>query len=213
MELQDSDEETEEHDQEMASLEDVDLGDSSIQELADLYEEQQDQKKPKRKTQWAPTLRMPRPRRYPKDGKTVIQKAQEYKNYVNLCQGIKPCSSSSITLESNSSLIDKALCVDIKLGSNEVMINHNVALMKEKELSSRSDFIDKNHVVNLPTNVDVVSNSVSFPSLSPKMMQSGISPIKEINTVANSSWVEVLTKGLEVSDNSTVSNERGSMEH
>jgi hypothetical protein len=32
------------------------------------------------------------------------------------------------------------------------MINHNVALMKEKELSSRSGFIDKNHV-NIPANL------------------------------------------------------------
>lgn len=86
---------------------------------------------------------MPRPRRYPEDGKTVMQKAQEYKNFVNLCQGTKPYSSFSITLESNSSLIDKASCVDINLGSDEIMINHNVAMLKEKELTSRCEFIDK----------------------------------------------------------------------
>ena len=162
MELQDSDEEIEDQDQEMVSLEDAEMGDSSIQEMAALYEEHQDQKKQKRKTQWGPTQRVPRPRRYPEDGKTVMQKAQEYRTYVNLSQGTKPYTSSSITLESNTSLIDKAKCVYINLGSDEVMINQNVVLMKEKELRSRNEFIDENPVVNLPANLDVECNSVTY---------------------------------------------------
>ena len=39
------------------------------------------------------------------------------------------------------------------------------------------------------------------------------SPMKESSNVAASSWVEVLTKGLDVSNESIVSNERSSMEH
>lgn len=34
------------------------------------------------------------------------------------------------------------------------MINHNIDLMKQKELSSRMDFLDKNPVVLLPVNLD-----------------------------------------------------------
>lgn len=48
MELQDSDEETEDQDQKMVTLEDVNLGDSDILDLAALYEEKQDRKKQKR---------------------------------------------------------------------------------------------------------------------------------------------------------------------
>lgn len=110
-------------------------------------------------------------------------------------------------------MIDKAKCVDINLGSDEVMINHNVVLMKEKELRSRNEFIDENPVVNLPANLDVECNSVTYPSPNPNMVVVVNSTMKESSNVAASSWVEVLTKGLEVSNVSIVSNERSSMEH
>lgn len=86
-----------------------------------------------------------------------MQRSQEYKGYINLDQGTKPSTSiSSIALESNVSLIDKTNYVDIVLGINESMINHNIDIMKEKELSGRMDFLHKNPEVGLPVNLDTV---------------------------------------------------------
>ena len=51
---------------------------------AERYEERADKKNQKRKNTWGPVQRMPRPRRYPKDEKTVMQRAQEHKALKNL---------------------------------------------------------------------------------------------------------------------------------
>jgi len=157
---------------------------------------------------------MPRPRRFPEDGKTMMQKAQEYKSYLNLSQGTKPsCSSVSFAFESNSSLIDKANCVDIMLGSDTSMINHNVAFMKEKELNNRLDFLEKNPDINLPVSLDSVIHPNDYPDLSSKNIDSVQAPLKKNDDKSASSWVQIVSKGLEVPNNSSFSYDRCNMEH
>lgn len=80
MELQDSDEELDDI-VENEAVQDV------VEEEANQFEVLHERKKQKRQPQWGPIQRMPRPRRYPEDGKTVMQWAGELKEYKNLCKG------------------------------------------------------------------------------------------------------------------------------
>jgi len=70
-----------------------------------------------------------------------MQRAQEYKHYISLSQGTKPITY--FDFESNDSLTAKANCVNISLETDNVMINHNIYIMKGKELIRRNDFVDK----------------------------------------------------------------------
>ena len=140
-----------------------------------------------------------------------MQRAQEYKGYINLDQGTKPSTSvSSIALESNASLIDKTNCVDIVLGLNESMINHNIDIMKEKELSGRMDFLDKNPEVGLPVNLDTVLIG-NEQSNNNNVSQIVNIPLKE-KTSDGSSWTQVVAKGLDTSKIQSSSNERCNLE-
>jgi hypothetical protein len=142
----------------------------------------------------------------------VMQRAQEYKSYINLEQGTKPSTYvSSIALESNASLIRKTNCVDIALGLNDSMINHNIDLMKQKELSGRMDFLDKNPEVTLPVNLDSVLTDNEQPESS-NASQVVNAPLKDKSKV-ESSWAQVVANGLETSNNSNNSNERCNLEH
>jgi hypothetical protein len=92
-------------------------------------------------------------RRYPEDGKTIMQRTQEYKNYMILSQGTKP--STYFDFESNDSLTAKANCVNISLGTDKVMIYHNIYIMKRKELISRNDLVDENLEINLSADLNI----------------------------------------------------------
>jgi hypothetical protein len=151
MELQDSKEEDElgELGQEtQMTLEDANMG--TAEEFEAKRYEERIYKKQKRKNTWGPIQRMPRPRRYPEDGKTVMQRAQELKAFKNLSQGTK---HSSFAFESNTSLNNKAVSVNISLGDDNSMINHNIDMLKQKELQSGVTFVDKNPEINLPTDL------------------------------------------------------------
>lgn len=128
MELQDSDEVIED-DADMEFTQDVG------EEEAFQFEIRHDKKKQKRQPQWGPVQRMTRPRRYPEDGKTILQRAQELKEYKNLEKGNKP--SLSVALESNKIFIEKAACVNISLGVNDEMIANNTDFIRKKDLSNR----------------------------------------------------------------------------
>lgn len=144
MELQNSDDEMEIQDLDDISVQEPNLEDDRFQLEAILIEDKQDKKKKKRTTQWGPIQRISRPRRFPKDGKTMMQKAQEYKNYLNLCQGTKPTKPlPTTTLESNDPLISITSGVDIVLGSDENIINHNIDVIRDNELKSRTYFLEK----------------------------------------------------------------------
>lgn len=56
-----------------------------------------DQKKEflKKKGKWGPIERMERPRRFPKDGKTTMQRAKEYLKYKNMEEEHRPMKGKS----------------------------------------------------------------------------------------------------------------------
>ena len=142
----------------------------------------------KRKKQWGPTQRVDRPRRFPEDGKTVLQrakelkkkgvpsaessrsvrglgkgKAKELKEQKNLCKGT--ITTHSFASESNSSLADKANCVNISLGENNEAVNRVIDCIRDKEIACRANFEDRNPEVNLPTDLEVDLNIEIFSPL------------------------------------------------
>lgn len=112
MELEDSEDDGNEI---MADI----ISKEEIEKEATQIEENLGRKKQKKQIQWGPVQRIARPRRHPKDGKTMMQRVVELKEYKNLCKGTKP--SLLIASESNESFIAKSRCVDISLGCNDAM--------------------------------------------------------------------------------------------
>lgn len=134
MELQDSDEDEDENMEELINQV------KEINQVAS-FEVNLEKKKPKRQRQWGPIQRIDRPRRYPEDGKTMMQRAQELKEYKNLCKGTKP--ALIITFESNDTIVSKSKYVNISLGYDDNMIVSNVNLIRDKDLAGRKEFIEK----------------------------------------------------------------------
>jgi len=170
MELQESDEEMEDFSEDM-------MDNDMVEVTASQFEVKQDKKKQKRQIQWGPVQRMPRPRRFPEDGKTVMQRAEELKEYKNLCKGTKP--SMLTAFGSNKSYIDISSCVNVSLGSTEELINYNADLIRERDAVSRNDFIEKNAEINLPSDLNVDLNPKSFPSLVGETSPVETAPLKE----------------------------------
>jgi dihydroorotase-like cyclic amidohydrolase len=83
--------------------------------------------------------------------------------------------------------------------------------MKQKELSGRMDFLDKNPEVTLPVNLDSVLTDNEQPESS-NASQVVNAPLKDKSKV-ESSWAQVVANGLETSNNSNNSNERCNLEH
>ena len=191
------------------------MQEDTIQMEAALIEDQQETKKQKRKTQWGPTQRIPRPRRYPEDGKTMMQKAQEYKSYLNLSRGTKPYNlkhvNTSSTLESN--LISLTARVDIVLGDNNNVIKHNIDVIQNNEMESRLNFLDNNPDVKQPIDLDDVlaPNNRTDPLVEQQTNTSN--PLKENRLKESYSWVQIVNKGLEASNILNISNNRSNMEH
>lgn len=169
---------------------------------AEKFEENQGRKKQKRQVQWGPIQRIARPRRYHEDDKTILQRAQELKEYKNLCKGTKPTLISAF--ESHDSLTDKAKCVNISLGSTAELIKSNVDLFVTKDLDGRRDFVDKNPEVNLPVNLDTDLNLENFPNLENQSSTLLPSPLKEKGKDVENSWVKVTSKGLKTSKTTDV---------
>jgi hypothetical protein len=85
MELQESDEE------EDGMMEDLNSQEELVTQAEEL-EEQLRRKRQKKQRQWGPVQRMDRPRRHPKDGKTIAQRAEELKIYKKSLQRYKTIS-------------------------------------------------------------------------------------------------------------------------
>ena len=156
----------------------------------------------KRKTGWGPILRIPRPRRVPEDGKTVMQRAQELKKVKNLEKGKN--YSSSFAFESNSSLNDKALNVGIELGSDSQSINETIDGLKQNKLDNLRNFKENNPEVNLPANLTIEVESVEFSPL----VNSVSSPIGDSRECGSQSWAQVVSKDKGVDNMNKVSNDR-----
>lgn len=203
MELQESDEE------EDGMMEDLNSQEELVTQAEEL-EEQLRRKRQKKQIQWGPVQRMDRPRRHPKDGKTIAQRAEELKIYKNLCNGTKP--SLIITSESNDNLIANAKCVNISLGTDDNMVASNIDLIRDKDLAGRRDFLEKNPEINLPTDLNVELNIEEFPSLVKEKTLTTSSPLKEMETIVDKSWVKITSKGLKPSTSNINNDDRSNME-
>jgi hypothetical protein len=73
----------------------------------------------KPRDKWGPMLVEPRPTRVPRDGRTMLEKAQDRKNRVNLenSKGINK-DPNPFSMLTASEIIEVAECVDICLGKN-----------------------------------------------------------------------------------------------
>lgn len=210
MELQDSDEEEESlTDDFFLPMKESDTATDKLEMEMDRFEETLDKKKPKRQKNWGPTLRMPRTRRFMEDGKTVLQRAMELKEYKNL-QGNKPNLASAS--ESNKKFIDMSSCVNISLGTSEKMIIDNLDLIKSKDLKTRSDFLEKNPEINLPSDLNLDMSLEDFPCLNEGVERDNITLLREDDVSLENSWVKIASKGLKPADTSNVSNDRCNLE-
>lgn len=169
MELEVSEEEVDPRDTEnMGNAEDMNILEEEVHQTDHekelfIMEDQILNKNQKRETKWGPTLRIPRPRRGPDDGKTMLEKAQEPKKLKNQEKGKKKLSS--FAFERSSNLLKMANAVNISLGNNISTELEKVDSLKLKELADRSLFEDKNPEVTLPANLDTVLDIENFPPL------------------------------------------------
>lgn len=202
MELEASDDEEETlRDEDMISLEESGL----LPNTKSVINEDQieaDKKAQKRKPGWGPILRIPRPRRVPDDGRTVLERAQELKKIINLEKGNN--YASSFAFKSNTSLNDKATSVGIELGSDNQSINETVDGLKQKELENLNKFMENNPEVNLPANLNIDVESVEFPPLMNSIgTLSGV--FKEYGS---QSWAQVVSKDNAVDNLENITNDR-----
>jgi hypothetical protein len=141
-EIEASDTEKMDEDEDLSSLQEEGFTQTELNKEALIIEEQLINKNQKRKNKWGPTLRFPRPRRYPEDGCTMLEKAQELKKVKNLETGTK--HKSSFAFESSTSLPEKANIANISLGTNTCNQLEKIELLKQKELSNRREFEESN---------------------------------------------------------------------
>jgi len=145
----------------------------------------------------------------------MMQKAQEYKSYLNLSQGTKPYNfkplNTSSTLESN--LIRLTAGVDIVLEDNNNVIKHNIDVIQNNEMESRLNFLHNNPEVKIPVDLDDVltPNNRTDPLIEQQTDTSN--PLKENRLKESYSWVQIVNKGLEASNILNISNNRSNMEH
>lgn len=211
MELEASDEEDvirpeEEEEEELFSLEETGILPGNIEEIEEkLSGKGATKKNQKRKTGWGPILRAPRPRRYPEDGRTIMEKAQDLKKIKNLEKG--KYLKKSFASEDNATLLNKASCVNITLGTDYVSANETIDSLKSKELEDRLTFEENNPEVNLPDSLESVFVDKEFPPLA----GSSNSPERESNLNSDISWVQIASKG-KGENILTINNDRGILE-
>lgn len=196
MELEDSDEEYDllddveenlEDGEEMIALSELDLTKDVVEGDSEPVDEhiKRDQK---RKTKWGPVERISRPRRGQDDGCTMLEKAQKLKAIRNLEKGNIP---KSFAFESNASLLQKAQCVNINLGTDPVEVNRVIDNLKEKELLNCESFMEGNPEVNLPGDLELDVTSNVFPALKDSIQ----TPLKGNVSLGNQSWAQVVSTG------------------
>jgi hypothetical protein len=153
---------------------------------------------------------MDRPRRYPEDGKTMMQMAQELKEYKNLGKGTKP--TLIITSKSNDILVAKLKCVNISLGYDDNMTASNVNLSRDKDLVGRKEFIEKSPEINLLSDLNIDLNLDNFLRLVTQPENVIASPLKEKDDELERSWVDITSKGLKPSTSQNSANDRSDLE-
>lgn len=183
MELEDSDEESDLLDDD----EGVSLEEAGLLPKTTVGPDDETKKSQKRKTKWGPMERFPRPRRHEDDGKTVLQKAQELKKYKNLEKGNY---NKSFASESNTSLLNKAQCVNLVIGSDSLESDVVINKLKHKEKLNLEAFIDANPEVNLPSDIDLEAIIDDFPALVNDLN----SPLRESRNENDVSWVMIVSK-------------------
>lgn len=167
-------------------------------------------RKPKRKQQWGPTLRIPRPRRHSEDGKTMMQKAQELRAAKDYGKGNK--NKQTLASESNSSLLNMMECVKISLGKDESMVNHNLEIIKSRDANCKAVFVEANPEINLPRNLDVEVKPSDFPPLKEVGNDVEKPSLQKEKGLSDKSWVKIVNKGLEPMNPDNSSNDRCNME-
>jgi exonuclease III len=140
----------------------------------------------------------------------MMLRAQELKEYKNLCKGNKPTPINAS--ESTESFIAKANCVNISLGTNTEMINSNVDLILTKDLMGRKEFLEKNPEINLPADLEINLDLENFPSLVSQSNTLTSAPLKEVDESLENSWVRITSKGLKPSSSKNVNNDRCNLE-
>jgi hypothetical protein len=100
-------------------------------------------------------------------------------------------------------LLKKANYVNISLGANEEMIANNAELIRNKDLTSRIKFIEKNPKVNLPADINVDLCMDNFSELVGSTT-TNTTPLKGEKGTLENSWVDITSKGLKPSIINTI---------
>jgi hypothetical protein len=86
------------------------------------------------KNKWGPVLVEPRPTKVPRDGRTIMEKAQDRKKKANLesTKGINKTLNPFFVL-TTSEILEAAECVDVRLGNDQVDEGETVVEILDKE--------------------------------------------------------------------------------
>jgi predicted SPOUT superfamily RNA methylase MTH1 len=147
---------------------------------------------------------MDRPRHGQEDGRTVLQKAMDLKEARNIVKAMT--QKTSFAFESNEELLRKAHSVNISFGNNDNGVQEKLESLKQKELSARAMFVEKNPEVNLPNNLDIEILAEDFPPLN-----NSPGSLKDPVSLESESWVDVASKSC-VNSINKVNNDRSFLE-
>lgn len=107
--------------------------------------------------------------------------------YKNLEKG-KPYRS--FAFESNVSLLNKAQCVSLVVGSDSLESDVVINNLKQKELLDSEAFVEANPEVNLPSVLNIEATFKEFPPL----VSIQKTPLKDTEIDNRGSWAEVVSK-------------------
>ena len=176
MELAESEDEgsvnEEEHD--VFSVEVIDTTRRNLlEDFMKYVESQQKKKEPELPSvKWGPTLRMERPRRHVEDGRTILQKAEDYIKQKNLKNPQQVTGISFAHLDTLH-LAKVSNAIDLSMGVGAQKMVDNIEKIKNIELEQNQKFTDANSKICLPNNLDVDLPLDKFPPLN------GVNPPKD----------------------------------
>jgi hypothetical protein len=153
--------------------------------------------KRKGKEKWGPILAVRTSNIIIKDGRSMIEKAQELKKNKNLekPKGMPHGFCNSFAVLDNAELLGKACDAELSFGNSQGNILETIDAIKHKEVDRLVSFRENNPDMFLPANLGVEVGSV----LSPDQKSSSDSEDEIEQYVENdlenlSPWVEVFTK-------------------
>jgi hypothetical protein len=153
--------------------------------------------KRKGKEKWGPVLAVRQSDRIIKDGRSMIEKAQELKKNKNLekPKGMPLGICNSFAVLDNDILLGKACDAGLSFGNKQGNIFETIDAIKHKEVNRLVSFRENNPDMFLPVNLGVEVGSV----LSPDQKSSSDSGDENDNVIDEemenlSPWVEVFTK-------------------